>query len=127
MPNKTPEDIKEYSKSFWNKYRLIKNGEKYVERITKGESEIQKLEKIESKLLSAFKNLKEDFCIEDIVINYEKEDDKESFSLFEDQYLAYCLYKFGYGNWHLIIHEIKRNPIFFLNWKMQAYTSTLKD
>lgn len=44
MPNKTADDIKEYSKIFWAKYKLIKNGEKYVERISKGESEIHKLE-----------------------------------------------------------------------------------
>jgi len=43
MPNKTIADIQEYSKIFWNRYKLIKNGDKYVERIAKGESEIQKL------------------------------------------------------------------------------------
>ena len=42
MPNKTIADIQEYSKIFWNRYKLIKNGDKYVERIAKGESEIQK-------------------------------------------------------------------------------------
>lgn len=125
MPNKTEKDIKEYSKMFWSHYKLIKNGEKYVERISKGESEIQKLQSIENKIHEAFIGLPEDFSIENIQIKYEKEEDQSLFTLYEDQYLAYCLFKYGYGNWHLIQHEIKKNPLFFMNWKMQVMSPML--
>jgi len=40
MANKTMEEIKVYSKKFWSNFKLIKNGEKYVERIEKGEADI---------------------------------------------------------------------------------------
>lgn len=40
--NKTPEDVKKYSDSFWKKWQSIENGQKYVERIEKGELEIEK-------------------------------------------------------------------------------------
>ena len=43
LPNKTVKDIEEYSEFFWNNWRdRIENGHKYVERIEKGEAEIEK-------------------------------------------------------------------------------------
>lgn len=40
--NKSPEEVQRYSTTFWKKYHLIENGQKYVERIEKGEQEIEK-------------------------------------------------------------------------------------
>jgi len=42
LPYKTIEEIKEYSRAFWKNTHLIENGSKYVERIEKGEAEIEK-------------------------------------------------------------------------------------
>jgi hypothetical protein len=46
--SKSIEDIKEYSIAFWQKWEdCIENGHKYVERIEKGEGEIEKYKQIE--------------------------------------------------------------------------------
>ena len=42
FPNKTLDDVKKYSETFWKKWQKIENGQKYVERIEKGEAEIEK-------------------------------------------------------------------------------------
>ena len=59
LGNKTPDEVKKYSDHFWKKYHLIENGQKYVERIEKGELEIEKqrqiFEAIEFKLSSTNK------------------------------------------------------------------------
>ena len=37
MPHKTVEEVKVYSDKFFKNYKNIKNGDKYIERIVKGE------------------------------------------------------------------------------------------
>ena len=41
MVNKTKEEFDIYSKEFWSRFKEIENGERYVERIEKGEIEIK--------------------------------------------------------------------------------------
>ncbi len=48
LPNKTIDEVKIYSEKFQKCYKQIKNGDKYMERISKGEQDIQKLENIEN-------------------------------------------------------------------------------
>jgi hypothetical protein len=38
--NKTLQEVKEYSEEFWKKWHLIDGGQKYIDRIEKGEAEI---------------------------------------------------------------------------------------
>ena len=62
LPNKTLKDIEEYAAAFWENWRdKIENGHKYVERIEKGEAEIEKQKSIddaiESKFAYAFKEV----------------------------------------------------------------------
>lgn len=47
LPNKTMEELLEYSEVFWSRYPEMESGERYVERIEKGEAEIKKLNDIE--------------------------------------------------------------------------------
>lgn len=58
--NKSPEDVKKFSDAFWKKWNLIENGQKYIERIEKGESEIEKYrlttEAIEVKYRNTFRD-----------------------------------------------------------------------
>ena len=42
LHNKSLDDIQKYSEAFWKKWHKIENGQKYVERIEKGEAEIEK-------------------------------------------------------------------------------------
>ena len=59
LPNKTIEEVKKYAEAFWNRYHKIENGQKYVERIEKGEAEIEKYkliyEAIDSKVYYTMK------------------------------------------------------------------------
>lgn len=42
LPYKQPEEILEYAEAFWNNFTKIENGHKYIERIEKGELEIER-------------------------------------------------------------------------------------
>jgi len=47
MTHKNAEEVKLYSKAFWKKWELIENGERYVDRIEKGEAQLKQLNLIE--------------------------------------------------------------------------------
>jgi hypothetical protein len=42
FPYKTIDEVRKYSEAFWKKWQKIENGLKYIERIEKGEAEIEK-------------------------------------------------------------------------------------
>jgi SWI/SNF-related matrix-associated actin-dependent regulator of chromatin subfamily A member 5 len=46
LPSKTPEEVKKYSEVFWKKWEKIEGGQKYIDRIEKGEQEIEKYRSI---------------------------------------------------------------------------------
>jgi SWI/SNF-related matrix-associated actin-dependent regulator of chromatin subfamily A member 5 len=82
---KTSEEIQRYSDTFWQKYKQVDNFKKYIDRIEKGEAEIEKRNQIAeaidgkwSQLITKFKAKNpeasiSDFTFQDIEIKYEKE------------------------------------------------------
>lgn len=42
LPMKTADEIRDYSEAFWKHHKKIDNYFKYIERITKGEQEIER-------------------------------------------------------------------------------------
>ena len=47
LTGKTLEEIDQYSKVFWKNYIRIENSKKYIDRIEKGEAEIEKRNSID--------------------------------------------------------------------------------
>jgi hypothetical protein len=44
------------------------------------------------------------------------------YTLEEDKFLAYCLFKYGYGQWDLIRNEFRNTPRFWFNWAVKSRT-----
>ena len=136
---KSVEDIRVYANAFWKNYKKVKNWQKYLERIEKGELELEKRYRIDKAIEDKFAKLKKDFLeanpektildfkISDIVIKYEKTQEKNLFdwTTMEDQICALGLYKFTYGFWDLIRNYFRNCPQLKLNWAAQ--TRTLDD
>lgn len=133
FPAKTMEEIKDYSKAFWQKWEShIENGHKYVERIERGEAEIEKYKSIEQaiedKFHFTFKRFLEanpektirDFTLDDFFIMKSMKGPQSNspfeFSDEEDKFISISLYKFGYGSWDLIRNDLRNNERFILNW-----------
>lgn len=36
--------------------------------------------------------------------------------------MAYCLFKYGYGQWDLIRNEFRNSPRFWFNWAVKSRT-----
>lgn len=54
LPLKTVGEIKDYSVAFWKNYERIENSHKYIERITKGEQEIERKNQVNRVIESKF-------------------------------------------------------------------------
>ena len=127
---KTYEQIKEYSDAFWEHYTRIKNYQKYIERIERGEQELNKRNSIDKAILDKFEKLREDylknnpnktladFTYRDIVIKYQRpqEPGMFDFSETEDKIYAMGMYKFTYGFFDLIRNSTRNIAELRLDW-----------
>lgn len=122
--NKSPEEIKKYSDVFWKKWALIESGQKYVDRIEKGELEIEKYRSIQEAIQIKYDMIQNDYTaahpedpemkllsVDDIILmKLPPLTDKKSilamqpppnplfdFSQDEDRFLTYGIFRYGYG------------------------------
>jgi len=144
FPTKTAEDVREYSEAFWKRWQSIENGQKYVERIEKGEQEIEKYrlitEAIEAKYKQTFRDHliahPEDeasfrtLSIDSISLPRILVDPKKAlanplfeFSDDEDRVYLHGLFRYGYGAWDLIRNEVRNSRRFRFNWIALSRTS----
>jgi hypothetical protein len=133
MPQKTREEVEEYSKAFWNYAKMqtqpgsikmntafsntrlahkasipeIKNIERYVERVEKCELVIH------TDLTPALIHLKRREV--KALIKQAEDDD---FTEEEDRFILRCLYKYGYNSWELMKNEINKT----FNWRFLSKT-----
>lgn len=118
-------EIEQYSKVFWEKVKDMPNGQRYIERITKGEAEINKIINYEEIIDTKFSNMQECMDIDKIEIDYGKAPlNQHHYTKEEDQFLAYCMYKYRYGTWELYRFEIENSQRFIFNWKFLMRTGT---
>lgn len=136
MPQKTREEVEEYSKAFWNYAKMqtqpgsikmntafantrlahkksipeIKNIERYVERVEKCELVIH------NDLTPALGHLNRREV--KALIKQAEDDD---FTEEEDRFILKCLYKYGYNSWELMKNEINKT----FNWRF--LTKTVND
>lgn len=130
---KSLEEIQEYSESFWKNYKQIENYQKHIDRVEKGELEIERRNSIDRAIQDKFgllmKQFKvrnpdgnlEDFTFLDVKIAYPKSyqpnlENPFEYTVDEDKLYAYCLFKYTYGYWELAKNELRNNPHFLYNW-----------
>mgnify|MGYP000998768022 CR=1 FL=1 len=137
------EEIQRYSDAFWKNYTKIENYKKYIDRIKKGEAEIEKRRQIDlaietkwTNLITAFKARNpgkdiSDFTFQDVEIKYEharaqnSASDPFDFHPDEDKFYAFGLFKYTFGYWELMRNDLRNSQYFFLNWVV--HTRTVQD
>jgi len=115
---KTVQEVEKYSAIFWQRVRELENGARFIERITKGEAEIKKSHQYEEIISTKFSSFGSHLIIDDIYIDYGKlQPNQQHYTKEEDQFLAYCMYKYGFGTWELYRFEIENSERFLFDWK----------
>ena len=96
LDNKSIDDIKEYSKAFWDRINDLPDGSKIIRNIEKREK-IEKQKENAIKLISR-KISDSENTYENIKLNYPTNYKNTEFSTDEDQYLIYLTFTYGYGS-----------------------------
>jgi len=140
---KTVDKIKKYSDAFWQNFTKIEHYKKYIDRIEKGEAEIDKRRRIDQAIDDKFRQLRvdyfkrnpdkkdyADFGLRDIKIVYEypvPEQERLSnpfeYHPDEDRLYAMCMHKYTYGFWDLIKNEVRNCKYLYLNWVAHCRTA----
>jgi SWI/SNF-related matrix-associated actin-dependent regulator of chromatin subfamily A member 5 len=131
---KTVDEIYAYADVFWQKHQKIENGHKYIERIEKGEADIEKKRIVDlsiklkfDQLMKAFKDNNPNldaFSLADVaLIDDLGERDLSSFSPDEDKVCALGLFKYGYGYWNLIRNDLRNSIELQFNWLAKSRTA----
>ena len=98
--SKNVEQIKKYSRAFWERINDLPDGQKILRNIERKEK-IEKQKENSTKLLGK-KVRQSDNNYESIKINYPNNSNRQSeFSTEEDQFLIYLSFKYGYGKKYL--------------------------
>ena len=136
LPLKTPQEVLEYSEAFWQHHSRIENGSKYIERIEKGEQEIERRRIVDlsiklkfDALIKACKNSGsqiDQFALENIALDDAPKSEERDLSVFsktEDRICALGLFRYGYGSWELIRNDIRNCQELAFNWVARSRTT----
>ncbi|KAG1145180.1 hypothetical protein G6F37_008896 [Rhizopus arrhizus] len=124
LENKTLDEVKEYVKVFWQRYKEISDYERHISKIEKGESELEKQADIQGQLTEKVKRHR--VPLQQLKIHYTQPTKGKNYTEEEDRFLIVMLEKYGYGTENVydhIRHEIKQSPLFRFDWFLKSRTS----
>jgi len=115
---KTPDEVKRYHGVFFKRYRELKDHEKIMRTIEKGEERIKKVESFEK--LIARKVMRHKNPMMNMELTYGS--GQRTFSEEEDRWLICMTKQYGYGRWVEIKNEIRCAWLFRFNWFFKSRT-----
>jgi len=118
---KTPQQVKEYSQTFWERYEEIANFEKYIKVIEKGEGAIQRLEEMKKHLEKKVARYKDPW--QQLRIVYTPGAKGKTYIEAEDIFLVCMMHKLGYGEWEQLKMEVRKSWQFRFDWFIKSRTT----
>jgi len=123
MDGKTFEEVEEYSKIFWKRYKELNDYEKIISNIEKGEAKLQKIQEIQDMLTAKISSHRNP--LQQLKIPYHQNKGR-NYTEDEDRYLLVTLEKLGYGTEDVhekIRQECRNSPLFRFDWFMKSRTA----
>ncbi|EFC39046.1 predicted protein [Naegleria gruberi] len=117
---KTEQQIKKYSNVFWKRYKEIKDYDKLIKRIERGESQLQKIDN--NNLMLRYKTQKYINPWLEMKFNYGQNQVKE-FTPEEDSFICCMTAKLGYGFWEEVRAQIRNAWEFRFDWFIKTRTA----
>ncbi len=123
VPGQTPEEVDRYHETFWDdeRYEEIKDWERYIRQIERGEQRIQRLEDIENALAVKVKRHRNP--LDSMTFKYPAKKSRQTYSLDEDRFLVWAMNKVGFGDWEALKSEIRSCWLFRFNWFIKTRTT----
>lgn len=117
IDTKTPEEVEEYSKVFWERYKEIDGYEKYMTTIENGMKKKERLKSQEKLLQDKLSNCK--YPIHELIIQYPPNNARRTYNILEDRFLLIMVNKYGLFRERLyekIKQEIMQSELFTFDW-----------
>ncbi|KAF0982857.1 hypothetical protein FDP41_010836 [Naegleria fowleri] len=121
VEGKSVAQVKKYSKVFWKRYKEIKDYDKIIKRIEKGESQLQKIDN--NNLMLRYKTQKYINPWLEMQFNYGQNQAKE-FTPEEDSFICCMTAKLGYGYWEEVKAQIRKAWEFRFDWFIKTRTAS---
>ena len=124
LEGKTLDDVKKYTKVFWQRYKEIADYERHIAKIEKGESELEKQADIQGQLTEKVQRHR--IPLQQLKIHYTQPTKGKNYTEEEDRFLVVMLEKYGFGTENVYDHiraEIKQSPLFRFDWFLKSRTS----
>lgn len=114
---KDPEEVKKYSKTFWERYKEILGHEKYLATIENGEKKNERLKQQEYILRKKVQQYK--FPLQEMTIQYPPNNARRTYNNLEDKFILLTLSKYGLFAERLyekVKQEIMVSDLFTFDW-----------
>ena len=119
IDGKSEEEIRSYSKVFWDRVHELTESEKWLKQIEAGEQKIQRQQDIMEALAAKLSKCKNPW--QDLKIAYGPAKGK-AYTEEEDRFLVCMMHKLGYGAWDEIKAEIRNHWRFRFDWFFKSRT-----
>ncbi|GFH05549.1 uncharacterized protein HaLaN_00029, partial [Haematococcus lacustris] len=119
MDGKTLEEVTEYAKVFWARYKDLNEYEKVIKNIERGEQKIQRQQDILDAIATKLARYKNPW--QDLKIPYGPNKGK-AYTEEEDRFILCMIHKLGYGNWDDLKAEIRKSWRFRFDWFFKSRT-----
>ena len=119
IEGKTPKEIRQYHHAFWAQYSAIRDSDKLIERIEKGEAKREKLNHLQSLIDQKVKRHRRP--LDTLTFTYPAV--QRHYTAEEDRFLIWALSSQGYGNWDDIRAEVRRSWMFRFDWFLKSRTA----
>ena len=121
VESKTPEEVEEYAKVFWERYSEIHGYEKYISAIENGEKRNEKLKYQESVLQKKLEQY--DYPLYEMMIQYPPNNARRTYNSLEDKFILLAVNKYGLLDdklYEKIKQEIMLSDLFTFDWFIRS-------
>ncbi|KAG2445911.1 hypothetical protein HXX76_000514 [Chlamydomonas incerta] len=119
VDGKTEDEVREYAKVFWQRYRELADYEKVIKNIERGEQKIQRQQDIMNAIAAKLERYKNPW--QELKIQYGANKGK-AYTEEEDRFILCMVHKLGYGNWDDLKAEIRKSWRFRFDWFFKSRT-----
>ena len=123
IESKTPEEVDEYAKVFWERCNEINGIEKYMSTIEGGEKKSKKLKYQESVLKKKIEQC--EYPLEEMIIQYPPNNARRTFNSLEDKFILITINRLGLLTDRLyerLKQEIIMSDLFTFDWFIKSRT-----
>ncbi|KAK9861243.1 hypothetical protein WJX84_005000 [Apatococcus fuscideae] len=119
VDGKTQEEVEEYSRVFWKRYKELNDWERIIKNIERGEGRIQRQQDIMRAIASKLDRYRNPW--QELKLQYGANKGK-AYTEEEDRFILCSVHRLGYGAWDELKAEIRKSWRFRFDWFFKSRT-----